>query len=218
MLAINESIAAAEEKKKEVKPKSIDIHTLKELLEYAQQCKLEGNEKYKEGLYEDALFIYSQADEVMKAWKVADGLKNERKWLTDSHLACLKNKSQAALNLELFQTALDAAEAALALDEEDHKAWYRKVQAEKGLGRFQEAETSLVRLEDVAQWCPDRRRILRDCEVERRKLKVARAKHKNSTQDMLGRALTSGVFSIDRERELEEAAKALEAPPQKTAP
>merc|ERR1719188_1203049 len=127
MLAINESIAAAEEKKKEVKPKSIDIHTLKELLEYAQQCKYEGNEKFREGLYEDALFIYSQADEAMKRWKVEGShLKNESKWLTDSHLACLKNKSQAALNLELFQTALGAAEAALALDEEDHKAWYRK--------------------------------------------------------------------------------------------
>merc|ERR1719401_113556 len=167
MQAISQARALEEEKKQELKPAPIDIHTLKELLEYAQQCKFEGNDKFKEGLYEEALFIYSQGDEAMKRWKVEG-----------SHLASLKNKSQAALNLELFQTALDAAEAALALDEEDHKAWYRKLQAQKGLGKFKKADESLARLEDIAQWCPDRRRILKDCEAERKRLKIARAKHK----------------------------------------
>ena len=79
----------------------------------------------------------------MKKWKVDKQLKNEAKWLKDYHLACLKNKSQAALKLELFQTALDASESALAIDAEDHKAWYRKVQAEKGLGKFKEAEVNI---------------------------------------------------------------------------
>ncbi|CAE7770244.1 pph-5 [Symbiodinium sp. CCMP2456] len=202
-----------EEKKKEVLPQSIDIHTLKHVLEYAQECKREGNLKFQEGLYEEALYIYSQADDAMKKWKVAKHLKNEEKWLKDYHLACLKNKAQAALKLELFQTALEASDAALSIDTEDHKAWYRKVQAEKGLGRFKEAEESLAKLEDVAQWCPDRRRILRDCEAERKRIKVARVKHRQSTQEMLGRAFEAGVFSIDRDRELEEAAKKLEEPP-----
>ena len=112
----------------------------------------------------------------MKKWKVNKSMKNEHKWLTDSHLACLKNKSQAALRLELFQTALDAANDALKLDIEDHKAWYRKLQAEKGLGKFKEAEESLLRLEDIAQWCPDRRRILKDCETERKLLKMGGCK------------------------------------------
>mmetsp|Transcript_95803 Transcript_95803/g.268201 ORF Transcript_95803/g.268201 Transcript_95803/m.268201 type:complete len:435 (+) Transcript_95803:2-1306(+) len=196
-----------EEKKKELKPAPIDIHTLKELLEYAQQCKYEGNEKFREGLYEEALFIYSQGDEAMRRWIVeGKSLKNEHKWLTDNRLACLKNKAQAALRLELFQTALEAAGAALALDDEDHKAWYRKLQAEKGLGKFSEAEESLARLENIAQWCPDRQRIMHDCDLERKRLKAARAKHKADTQKMLGSAFEAGVFSIDRERELEEAA------------
>jgi len=69
----------------------------------------------------------------------------------------------------------------------------------------------------VAQWCPDRRGILRDCEVERKRLKYARAKNKVNTQEMLGRAFEAGVFSLDRERELEEAAKSLEAPVHKVA-
>jgi len=219
MQALERARALEEEKKQEVQPAAIDVHTLKELLEYAQQCRFEGNEKFKEGLYEDALFIYTQGDEVMKQWRVdGENLKNERKWLMDNHLTCLKNKSQAALNLELFQTALEAADAALAIDEEDHKAWYRKVQAQKGLGNFKGAEESLARLEDVAQWCPDRRRILRDCDTERRRLKIARAKHRSSTQEMLGRAFEAGVFSLDRERELEEASKALEGPPARSAP
>mmetsp|Transcript_75997 Transcript_75997/g.220732 ORF Transcript_75997/g.220732 Transcript_75997/m.220732 type:complete len:522 (-) Transcript_75997:78-1643(-) len=217
--AINQARLLEDERKKELKPAPIDIHTLKELLEYAQQCKYEGNEKFREGLYEEALFIYSQGDEAMKRWTV-DGknLKNEHKWLTDNRLACLKNKSQAALRLELFQTALEAADAALAIDCEDHKAWYRKLQAEKGLGKFKEAEASLARLEDVAQWCPDRQRIMHDCDLERKRLKIAKARHKADTQEMLGKAFDAGVFSLDRERELEEASKALEAPQQRMAP
>jgi len=206
------AMSDAEERKKEQLPQNIDIHTLKHVLEYAQECKREGNFKFQEGLYEEALHIYSQADDVMKKWKVDKQLKNEAKWLKDYHLACLKNKAQAALKLELFQTALDASESALAIDTEDHKAWYRKVQAEKGLGKFKEAEESLAKLEDVAQWCPDRRRILLDCEAERKRIKVARVKHKQSTQEMLGRAFEAGVFSLDRDRELEEAAKKLEEP------
>lgn len=96
------------------------VLTRQELLEYAQQCKYEGNEKFREGLYEEALFIYSQGDEAMRRWIVeGKSLKNEHKWLTDNRLACLKNKAQAALRLELFQTALEAAGAALALDDED---------------------------------------------------------------------------------------------------
>ena len=74
-----------------------------------------------------------------------------------------RNKAQAALKLELFQTALEASESALAIDAEDHKAWYRtafgpvlgllgtcwtaervrKVQAEKGLGKFKEVWSNL---------------------------------------------------------------------------
>lgn len=210
----NETLTAAkqavEDKKKEVQPQRIDMTTLKQLLEYAQECKFEGNNLFKEGLYEEALSLYSQADEAMKKWKIDKHLKNEHKWFVDSHLSCLKNKAQAALRLELFQTALEAADAALKLDDEDHKAWFRKVQALKGLGKFAEAEEALVRLEDVGQWCPDRRRILKECEVERKRIQVAKAHNKHDAKEMLGKAFEQGVFSIDRERELEEAAKAIE--------
>jgi len=199
------------EKKTEKQPERIDMQTLKSLLEYAQECKFEGNSLFKEGLYEEALTLYSQADEAMKKYKIDKHLKNEHKWFVDSHLACLKNKAQAALRLEMFQTALDASEDALKLDDEDHKAWFRKVQALKGLGKFGEAEESLVRLEDVGQWCPDRRRILQECETERKRLQVAIAKHKQGTKNMLGKAFEAGIFSIDREKELEEAAKSLES-------
>lgn len=212
------AIAEEEESKKEIVQQSIDIHTLKQVLEYGQECKREGNLKFEEGLYEEALHIYSQGDEMLKKYKVDGHLKNEAKWFKDYHLACLKNKAQAALKLELFKTALDASTAALTLDPEDHKAWYRKVQAQKGLGMFKEAEESLAKLEDVAQWCPDRRRILQDCEAERKRIKVAIVKHKEGTKQMLGKAFEAGVFSIDRDKELEEATKQLQQPPPSQAP
>jgi len=206
-LALSRQIFEAEERKREVVPQPIDIHKLADLLTFAQSCKSEGNEKYQEGLYEEALKIYSQGEETMKQWKVDAHLKNEHKWLTDFRLACLKNKAQAAIKLELFQTGLDAAEEALRLDKEDHKAWYRKVQALKGLGRFEDAEDALVKLEDVAQWCPDRRQILRDCNTERKNLTVAHMKWKLGTRGMVGRAVQAGVFSEDREVELEDAVR-----------
>merc|ERR1712046_24541 len=70
-------IAQDEEAQKEHKPVNIDIHTLKHVLEFAQECKREGNLKFSEGLYEEALAIYSQGDDVMKKWKVDKHLKNE---------------------------------------------------------------------------------------------------------------------------------------------
>lgn len=201
--AVCDEIAKDEEAKKVVEPVRPDMQTLKHVLEFGQECKIQGNLKFREGLYEEALEIYSQGDEMMKKFKVDKHMKNEHKWLKDEHLACLKNKSQAALKLEKFSMALEAANSALELDVEDHKAWYRKVQAEKGMGRFEDAEESLNRLEDVAKWNPDRRRILRDCEAERNRIRAAKIKHKEGTKEMLGKAFEAGVFSLDRQREQE---------------
>mmetsp|Transcript_95994 Transcript_95994/g.210062 ORF Transcript_95994/g.210062 Transcript_95994/m.210062 type:complete len:482 (-) Transcript_95994:594-2039(-) len=211
-----------EEAKKEVAPMNADVHTLKQVLEVAQECKRLGNEKFREGKYEEALKIYDQGDEVMKKWKVGDHLKTEKKWLEEYHIACLKNKAQAALKLDLFQTALDAADAALKIDDQDHKAWYRKVHAQKGLGYFKEAEESLNKLEEVAESCPDRRSILRDCEVERQRIRAAVSKHKQGTKDMLGKAFENGLFSSDRDKavedELEQRRKAALAESERETP
>merc|ERR1719171_3457636 len=213
-LSTMHQIADEEESKKVKKPFPVDIHTLKHVLEYGQECKREGNEKFKEGLYEEALYIYTQGDEMLKKWTVEKHLKNEHKWLNDYHIACLKNKAQAALKLEQFSVALEAACDALKIDEEDHKAWYRKVQALKGMGKFDDAEEALDKLEDVAQWCPDRIRILRDCEAERKRIKYERLKHKKDTKDMLHKAWNKGVFSNSREDELAPPEGIADAAPQ----
>eukprot|EP00927_Polykrikos_kofoidii_P044674 TRINITY_DN38578_c0_g2_i1.p1 TRINITY_DN38578_c0_g2~~TRINITY_DN38578_c0_g2_i1.p1 ORF type:complete len:487 (+),score=125.82 TRINITY_DN38578_c0_g2_i1:95-1555(+) len=206
--SVCDNMVEAEEKKRELKPVQVDVHTLKNILEFGQECRNEGNKKFKEGLYEEALHIYSQGDEMMKKYKVSPHLKNESKWFKDYHLTCLKNKAQAALKVELYTTALEATVAALRIDEEDVKVWYRKALAEKSLGNFEDAETSLTRLEDVAQWCQDRKNILKDCEAERQKIQHARIKHRISTQEMLEKAFEAGIFSADREKaELEAAAR-----------
>merc|ERR1719379_2580427 len=64
------AIVEDEEAKKEKLPQSIDIHTLEHVLEFGQECRNQGNEKFREGQYEEALFIYTQGDDVMRKWKV----------------------------------------------------------------------------------------------------------------------------------------------------
>jgi len=197
------------QKLKDQQPITIDVHTLKDVLEFGQECKREGNNKFREGLYEEAMLIYTQGDDVMKRYQVPKHLTNERQWLKDYHLACLKNKAQAAIKLDLFQTALEAAEAALVLDAEDHKAWYRKALAQKSLGKFHAAEESLSRLEDIAQRGFVDRQVLKDCVAERQRIRAARTKHKLSVREMIGKAFEDGVFSVDRELDLQDTPEKL---------
>mmetsp|Transcript_31276 Transcript_31276/g.72946 ORF Transcript_31276/g.72946 Transcript_31276/m.72946 type:complete len:486 (-) Transcript_31276:52-1509(-) len=202
--SICNQIVHEQEEQKKSEPKTADVHTLKHILEYGQECKRLGNEKFREGAYEEAFNIYSQGDEMMKQWTVQKHLNQEGEWLKGYHLACLKNKAQCALKLDRFQAALDAADAALKLEASDHKALYRKALAEKSLGYFDEAEDTLLQLEEVAESLPDRRQILKDCEAERKRLLYARIKHEKGTKEMLGKAFESGVFANDRVAELEQ--------------
>jgi len=188
------------------------VTTIKEILEYGQECKKMGNQKFREGLFEEALYIYTQGDDMMKKFKVGAHLTNEKKWFAEYHLACLKNKAQAALKLERWNTALEAAEGALALEPDDTKALYRKSLALKGIGRFKEAEETLQQLEDASHWNVNRRDILKDCEAERKRILVAAAKHKESTKGMLGKAFEAGIFGGSRDQELQDATKAVEDP------
>mmetsp|Transcript_5990 Transcript_5990/g.14263 ORF Transcript_5990/g.14263 Transcript_5990/m.14263 type:complete len:556 (-) Transcript_5990:130-1797(-) len=54
-----------------------------------------------------------------------------------------KNRSAAALKLNMLRTALSAANEALAIDMRDEKAWYRKSSALEALGRMAEAKVAL---------------------------------------------------------------------------
>lgn len=57
----------------------------------------------------------------------------------------LKNKSAAALKLNLPRIALSSANSALGMNQNDEKAWYRKSCALEALKRDQEARTALAR-------------------------------------------------------------------------
>merc|ERR1719277_1545212 len=67
------------------------------------------------------------------------------------HRACLNNKANAALQMDQWQSALRAAESALALKQDDEKALFRKAQALESLGRTDEALEALEELEQVAE-------------------------------------------------------------------
>merc|ERR1719356_2032553 len=89
------AIADEQEAEKAKVPLPADVHTIKQLLEFSQECKREGNAKFKDGSYDEALFIYNQACEAIGKWKIGDHLTNEKEWVDQYHLACQKNKAQA---------------------------------------------------------------------------------------------------------------------------
>mmetsp|Transcript_49624 Transcript_49624/g.153456 ORF Transcript_49624/g.153456 Transcript_49624/m.153456 type:complete len:99 (+) Transcript_49624:1-297(+) len=80
--------------------------------------------------------------------------------ILELHSAVLRNLAQAAIKLELWGEAIDAADRVLEMNSDDHKAWFRKACALEGLGNFTDARVCLDRIEEIAVGRPDRDRLL----------------------------------------------------------
>merc|ERR1712129_282620 len=110
------------------------------------------------------------------------------------------NVAQAAIKCGYYVEALDAADDALKIDDKDHKAWFRQACALEGLGRFEEAEEALDRIEELAVGLPDQRRIQKDAQAKRDKLQAIADRNDATQKRGLERALAKGIFGDDRER------------------
>ncbi|XP_055349067.1 serine/threonine-protein phosphatase 5-like [Paramacrobiotus metropolitanus] len=100
----------------------------------AEQLKDEGNELFKQGHYEQAVELYSQAID----WN-------------PSVAAYYANRSFAYLRFELFGSALEDASKAVKLDPKYLKGYYRRAAAQMALGRLKQA---LKDFETVAKRVP----------------------------------------------------------------
>eukprot|EP00747_Dinoflagellata_sp_TGD_P090693 gnl/TRDRNA2_/TRDRNA2_164794_c0_seq2.p1 gnl/TRDRNA2_/TRDRNA2_164794_c0~~gnl/TRDRNA2_/TRDRNA2_164794_c0_seq2.p1 ORF type:complete len:637 (+),score=190.35 gnl/TRDRNA2_/TRDRNA2_164794_c0_seq2:3-1913(+) len=209
------SVEDKQEKKKKERLVT-DTETLVKLMNDAARFKQDGLLEWNKGNFEEALKAWRIADEALAGRKART--KEETKEVIDLHSAVLKNSAMAAIKLELWSEALSAADDAIAISQDDHKAWFRRACALEGLGRVDEAEAALDRIDEVSVGMKDRERINKDTQAKREKIQQIRERDKAICKRAAQRALDRGLFSDGREAELQVLddsqgqAKQLEAP------
>lgn len=194
-----------------------DVQTLASIMNWGNKCKKDGLLEWEQGNWAEAHASWKQADDALRRFKAAD--KDNNKLIMDLHCAILKNLAQACIKLEYWTDAVEAAAAATELDPEDHKAWFRKACALEGLGKLDEAEECLRKIDDCSVGRADRERINKDTEARREKIQAIREREQATLKKALGKAVQKGVFSDDREKvpvqDGEDARKALDDTPEK---
>mmetsp|Transcript_145911 Transcript_145911/g.269079 ORF Transcript_145911/g.269079 Transcript_145911/m.269079 type:complete len:800 (+) Transcript_145911:87-2486(+) len=210
------------EKDKEAGRVIIDMEGLKVALDHGEKCKKDGVLEWGKGNSKEALLSWRQGDEALKRFRAPWKNVKENQMIIELHSALLKNIAQACLKLENWNEAIDAADRALEMNDEDHKAWFRKACALEGLGKFDEAEACLEHIEEIAVGRPDRDRIAKDTHARREKIQAEREKNERRQQHMLQSALQKGIFGSERKQALppdgekpktEKSQAAIEAPP-----
>jgi len=152
----------------------LDKREIHSVLDFGAQIKTEGNEAFGNENWEAALTRYCQGDELLKNYSAEPQLQKENKELKNIHRACLNNKSNAALKMDQWNSALKASEDALRLKGDDERALFRKAQALQGLGRNEEALECLGEVEAIAEDFEDdeiRKQILNDVKDHKEEIK-----------------------------------------------
>lgn len=176
----------------------MDMQGLKVALDFGTKCKKDGVLESQKGNWDEALVSWRQGDQVLRKFRAPDHRIEENEMIMELHSAVLKNLAQAAIKLGHWSEAIDAADRVLEMNDEDHKAWFRKACALEGLGRFSEARTCLEKVEDVAVGRPDRDRIEKDITQRRTKLEDVEARQKKDHERMIQQGLQQQIFSADR--------------------
>merc|ERR1719329_637060 len=174
----------------------MDADTLAQALQLGAKHKEDGRLEWERGDWDDACVSWRKADAVLRGIKSRD-LK-ETQLVLDLHIAVLKNLAQAAIKAQRWTEALEAANDAIAIDAKDHKAWFRRACALEGLGRLEESEIALDRIDVLTILHKDGPRIVKDLASKREKLRAVRERHRVICQKGLERALERGIFGEAR--------------------
>lgn len=179
-----------------------DMETLKDSLNLANKCKVDGMLEWQKGNHQEALESWREADARLSQWKAPDEYKAENKTIDELHGAVLRNLAQAAIAKENWTEALDVADRAIEIDEDDHKAWFRRACALEGAGRIDEIEACLEHIEDIATGRPDCTRIRKDTHARREKVRIIRERGEAAAKHMLQKGINNSVFSDERKSAL----------------
>lgn len=171
---------------------------LKIALDFGQKCKKDGLLEWQRGNAEEAIASWRQGDETLKRFRAPAKNVDENMLIIEMHSAVLKNLAQAAIKLELWSEALEAADRVLDMNKDDHKAWFRRACALEGLGRLDEARDCLARIEELSVGRNDRERLAHDCKAKRDRYQALEEQYATDQRRMLQRGIERGVFSTDR--------------------
>ncbi|CAE8594939.1 unnamed protein product, partial [Polarella glacialis] len=191
----------------------VDSETMCKHLNMAQKLRKDGYIEWHRGSVEEALASWRQAEAHLRDKRLGNSSSTPgvrvpgqdvagNETVEELHLLLLKNVAQAAIRLGRWSEALAAADDALAMDDQDHKVWFRRACCLEGLGRYAEEEEALARIDDLAVGRPDRARLARDVQARRQRIAASHASQRQTERLGLQRALARGVFSADREAAL----------------
>jgi len=122
--------------------------SIEEKIKAALKRKDEGNYFFKEGSYNKAIYLYQVAlDYFKRDWTMSE---KERKEVDEVKIICLSNLAASHLKKNDFQKAISTCTTALLIDENNVKALYRRGQAYRLNGDFQQAKADLVRALHIA--------------------------------------------------------------------
>jgi len=180
-------------------PRIADMQTLGEVLNWSEKCKKDGILEWEKGNFKGAHMSWKLADAGLRRFRAPHYNENENGMRDALHGSILKNLAQVCNKLQLWTEALEAADSAVALDDQDHKAWFRRACSLEGLGRIAEATECLDKIDEIAIGRADRCRINKDTQAKREKYDVIIQRDNDTHQKMAERAIQSEVFSSDRE-------------------
>merc|ERR1719356_1993726 len=115
-----------------------DVQTLAHVMNWGLKCKKDGMLEWERGNWPEAHASWYQADDALRRFKALDGGAADRK-LLGLHGVILNNLAQACIKLGYWRDALVATDAAIEINPDDHKAWFRRAVACEGLGRLGDA-------------------------------------------------------------------------------
>lgn len=176
-----------------------DPEEMRDRLTFAETRKKDGVLEWEKHNYKEALVSWRKGHEALCRIKAPDHDREAVKRLDEIRIALLKNLAQAAIKLGYYNEALNAAEMAIKIDDQDHKAWFRKACALEGLGRVDQIETCLAVIDSIAVGRPDRERIQKDTVAKREKVREIIERDGESHKRMLQRGLQKAIFSEARD-------------------
>ncbi|CAE8616352.1 unnamed protein product [Polarella glacialis] len=177
------------------------MQELQDALAIAAKCKKDGLVEWERGNHEEALKSWREGSEALGRL-IPPNKKlhpQESKSFAELHIALLKNQAQAAIKSCLWNEALESAQMALKIDDQDHKAWFRKACALEGLGRLDEVAACFDMIDTIAVGRPDRDRLQQDTSSKREKLRELRDREEASQRRMLQLGIEKSLFSEARD-------------------